>query len=173
MQMALAGFVYTPQSPADDTATCLYCNISLSGWEDDDDPLYAIVFSGIPLKLITRRNEHRKREKKIKTRCPFLSNWDTLSSAKTTTGRQLNAKDALESVTTTRAKFNVLEEAIPANGNKIARANRKAKEKVQPTKEPVYTSAEQALKDELSIAGPLNHDNFLPCHSAALSLSRN
>jgi Inhibitor of Apoptosis domain len=43
MQMALAGFVHTPQSPADDTATCLYCNISLSGWEEDDEPLYVYL----------------------------------------------------------------------------------------------------------------------------------
>ncbi len=40
--MARAGFVHTPQESGDDLATCLYCNISLSGWDEDDDPLYAI-----------------------------------------------------------------------------------------------------------------------------------
>ena len=40
-----AGFVYTPEEAGDDTATCLYCNVSLSGWDDDDDPVYVI---GIP-----------------------------------------------------------------------------------------------------------------------------
>ena len=39
--MAKAGFVYTPQIPGDDTATCFYCNLSLSGWDADDDPTYA------------------------------------------------------------------------------------------------------------------------------------
>ncbi|EPQ53492.1 inhibitor of apoptosis IAP repeat-containing protein, partial [Gloeophyllum trabeum ATCC 11539] len=39
-KMAKAGFVYTPQSEGDDTATCLYCSVSLSGWEPEDDPLY-------------------------------------------------------------------------------------------------------------------------------------
>ncbi|KZT34786.1 inhibitor of apoptosis repeat-containing protein [Sistotremastrum suecicum HHB10207 ss-3] len=39
-KMAKAGFVYTPSStPDDDTATCLYCNTSLSGWDAEDDPL--------------------------------------------------------------------------------------------------------------------------------------
>ena len=41
-KMAYAGFAYTPQHPGDDLATCLYCNISLSGWETDDDPMYDI-----------------------------------------------------------------------------------------------------------------------------------
>lgn len=39
--MAQAGFVYTPQDVGDDTVTCLYCNLSLGGWETEDDPVYA------------------------------------------------------------------------------------------------------------------------------------
>ena len=42
-QMAKAGFVYTPHiadDNNDDTASCLYCNISLGGWNPEDDPLY-------------------------------------------------------------------------------------------------------------------------------------
>jgi hypothetical protein len=41
-QMARAGFVHTPQpsdDTPDDTATCFYCDLSLSGWDADDDPL--------------------------------------------------------------------------------------------------------------------------------------
>ena len=37
--MAKAGFVYNPQTAGDDTVTCLYCDLSLSGWGEDDDPL--------------------------------------------------------------------------------------------------------------------------------------
>jgi hypothetical protein len=39
LEMAKAGFAFTPQTPGDDTGTCLYCRISLSGWDEDDDPL--------------------------------------------------------------------------------------------------------------------------------------
>ncbi|KIJ61500.1 hypothetical protein HYDPIDRAFT_71293, partial [Hydnomerulius pinastri MD-312] len=38
-KMAQAGFVYTPQAAGDDTATCVYCNLSLGGWDKDDDPM--------------------------------------------------------------------------------------------------------------------------------------
>ena len=56
-QMARAGFVYTPQLPGDDVATCIHCDIALSGWDDDDDPI----------------EEHKKRERKAQKPCPFLS----------------------------------------------------------------------------------------------------
>ncbi|KAJ3558252.1 hypothetical protein NM688_g1031 [Phlebia brevispora] len=56
-KMAKAGFAYTPQSPADDTASCFYCGVALSGWDADDDPL----------------EEHRKREAKASSHCRFLS----------------------------------------------------------------------------------------------------
>ena len=39
-QLAKAGFAFTPQSDDDDTATCFYCGIALSGWDEDDNPLY-------------------------------------------------------------------------------------------------------------------------------------
>ncbi|KAF4576991.1 hypothetical protein EYR36_004975 [Pleurotus pulmonarius] len=55
--MAQAGFVYTPQFPGDDLVTCLYCQISLSGWDEDDDPM----------------EEHRKRDRKSTTPCPFFT----------------------------------------------------------------------------------------------------
>jgi hypothetical protein len=46
-QMAQAGFVYTPQivaSGKDDTASCLYCQIALGGWDPEDNPLYVSRF---------------------------------------------------------------------------------------------------------------------------------
>ncbi|KAH7105161.1 hypothetical protein BKA62DRAFT_827276 [Auriculariales sp. MPI-PUGE-AT-0066] len=52
-KMAEAGFVYTPQEPGDDCASCVYCDTSLSGWEPEDSPL----------------EEHRRREKN----CPIFS----------------------------------------------------------------------------------------------------
>ncbi|KAH0583061.1 hypothetical protein H2248_010949 [Termitomyces sp. 'cryptogamus'] len=52
-KMARAGFVFTPQHAGDDLATCLYCNVALSGWEASDDPL----------------EEHRKRQK---VSCPMF-----------------------------------------------------------------------------------------------------
>ncbi|KAJ3718636.1 hypothetical protein DFJ43DRAFT_1134271 [Lentinula guzmanii] len=37
-KMAKAGFVYSPHDSHDDTAVCIYCGISLSGWDADDGP---------------------------------------------------------------------------------------------------------------------------------------
>ncbi|RDB15377.1 Protein bir1 [Hypsizygus marmoreus] len=63
-KMARAGFVYTPQHAGDDLATCLYCNVSLSGWEADDDPV----------------EEHRKRQSKHSSGpCPFFTSTDASS----------------------------------------------------------------------------------------------
>ncbi|KAL5514491.1 hypothetical protein ACEPAG_2580 [Sanghuangporus baumii] len=55
-KMAKAGFVYTPQSQGDDTATCFYCNLSLSGWDPEDDPT----------------DEHVKRVERSGKPCPFF-----------------------------------------------------------------------------------------------------
>ncbi|KAF8159399.1 hypothetical protein B0H34DRAFT_782167 [Crassisporium funariophilum] len=55
--MARAGFVFSPQYSGDDLVTCLYCNTSLSGWEAEDDPM----------------EEHRKRDHKSDSPCPFFS----------------------------------------------------------------------------------------------------
>ncbi|KAJ2915927.1 hypothetical protein MD484_g4463, partial [Candolleomyces efflorescens] len=63
-QMARAGFVATPNHPGDDLATCLYCHVSLSGWDKDDDPL----------------EEHRKRKEKMGYSCPFFANSDPPAS---------------------------------------------------------------------------------------------
>jgi len=45
MQMAGAGFLFTPHEPGDDTAKCFYCGIELSGWDPDDDPVYVLLIS--------------------------------------------------------------------------------------------------------------------------------
>ncbi|OSX63298.1 hypothetical protein POSPLADRAFT_1045669 [Postia placenta MAD-698-R-SB12] len=63
-KMAKAGFVFTPQFAGDDTATCLYCNLSLSGWDEDDDPQYVLLNHG--------HEEHVKREKKSGSSCAFF-----------------------------------------------------------------------------------------------------
>ncbi|TFK71672.1 hypothetical protein BDN72DRAFT_428357 [Pluteus cervinus] len=56
-KMAQAGFIFTPQHAGDDLVTCVYCTVSLGGWDRDDDPL----------------EEHRKREKKTGKACPFVA----------------------------------------------------------------------------------------------------
>lgn len=45
IQMAKAGFVFTPTAEAPDLATCVYCELGLDGWEPDDDPLSVPVLS--------------------------------------------------------------------------------------------------------------------------------
>ncbi|KAF9525939.1 hypothetical protein CPB83DRAFT_795521 [Crepidotus variabilis] len=62
--MARAGFVYTPMEAGDDLATCLYCSVSLSGWDEDDDPM----------------EEHRRRADKFEDGCPFFNHSDPPSS---------------------------------------------------------------------------------------------
>ena len=78
--MAQAGFVYTPQvtedDSRDDTATCLYCNISLGGWDPEDDPLYEFSFLSFSfgvsnLYRVVQRRTQETREK-ITCSMPFL-----------------------------------------------------------------------------------------------------
>ncbi|KAI9103816.1 hypothetical protein DFS34DRAFT_576302, partial [Phlyctochytrium arcticum] len=38
-KMAEAGFIYFPLNESNDTAFCVYCDLSLDGWEGDDDPM--------------------------------------------------------------------------------------------------------------------------------------
>ena len=47
IQIAGAGFLFTPHEPGDDTAKCFYCGIELSGWDPDDDPVYVLLISRI------------------------------------------------------------------------------------------------------------------------------
>ncbi|KAJ6561078.1 hypothetical protein DFH09DRAFT_1279334 [Mycena vulgaris] len=55
-KMANAGFIFTPTEADDDTGTCLYCEIALGNWDEDDDPM----------------KHHRDRDKSSKP-CPFLA----------------------------------------------------------------------------------------------------
>ncbi|KAH9924174.1 uncharacterized protein B0H18DRAFT_1211938 [Fomitopsis serialis] len=56
-KMAKAGFIYAPGHSGDDSATCVYCELALNGWDKDDDPT----------------EEHVKRMIKTGKQCPFLS----------------------------------------------------------------------------------------------------
>ena len=42
IQLAEAGFHYTPGSGEDDGCTCIYCGVELGGWERSDDPVYVL-----------------------------------------------------------------------------------------------------------------------------------
>ncbi|KAI9063562.1 hypothetical protein FKP32DRAFT_1627220 [Trametes sanguinea] len=69
--LAKAGFVWSAAEPGDDTVICLYCNLSLSGWDAEDDPY----------------QEHLKRDKKNKTPCAFLKAYAESSLNKSTAKR--------------------------------------------------------------------------------------
>ncbi|OSD08094.1 hypothetical protein PYCCODRAFT_1381409 [Trametes coccinea BRFM310] len=69
--LARAGFVWSAAEPGDDTVICLYCNLSLSGWDAEDDPY----------------QEHLKRDKKNKTPCAFLKAYAESSLSKSTAKR--------------------------------------------------------------------------------------
>ncbi|KAM5533885.1 hypothetical protein V8D89_012425 [Ganoderma adspersum] len=69
--MAKAGFLCIPTEVGDDTALCLYCELSLSGWDNDDDPY----------------EEHVKRDKKKQTLCPFIKAYSGHSLSKSSTKR--------------------------------------------------------------------------------------
>ncbi|OBZ78090.1 Protein bir1 [Grifola frondosa] len=108
-KMAKAGFVYNPQSPGDDTATCLYCNLSLSGWDVDDDPF----------------EEHRKRDKKSSVSCPFFN-----ASPNNTLGKSTSKKQPVKhtskppsraaSHTQTQAQESSLEEGSADSDDELA-----------------------------------------------------
>ncbi|KAH8830203.1 hypothetical protein DL96DRAFT_1591991 [Flagelloscypha sp. PMI_526] len=38
-KLAAAGFIFAPSEPGDDLAACLYCQVALNGWDEDDDPI--------------------------------------------------------------------------------------------------------------------------------------
>ncbi|KAJ7132310.1 hypothetical protein C8R44DRAFT_698736 [Mycena epipterygia] len=76
-KMAQAGFVFTPVEADDDTGVCLYCNIALGNWDEDDDPM----------------KHHRDRDKTSQP-CPFLALTSDSAPAKQpkTTKRATKAK---------------------------------------------------------------------------------
>ncbi|KAI0826540.1 hypothetical protein BC628DRAFT_1419049 [Trametes gibbosa] len=69
--LAKAGFVWNALEPGDDTAICLYCNLSLGGWDAEDDPY----------------KEHLKRDTKHKTACAFLRAYASNTLGKSTSKR--------------------------------------------------------------------------------------
>ncbi|KAH9852559.1 hypothetical protein C2E23DRAFT_730833 [Lenzites betulinus] len=73
--LAKAGFVWNALEPGDDTAICLYCNLSLGGWDAEDDPY----------------KEHLKRDTKHKTACAFLKAYAGNSLGKSTSKRPSKA----------------------------------------------------------------------------------
>lgn len=51
LQMAKAGFMYNPMKNGDDLACCPYCEVTLSGWEAEDDPLCVFIYVCILRRL--------------------------------------------------------------------------------------------------------------------------
>ncbi|PIL27582.1 hypothetical protein GSI_10733 [Ganoderma sinense ZZ0214-1] len=74
--MAKAGFLCIPTEAGDDTALCLYCELTLSGWDNDDDPY----------------EEHVKRDKKKQTSCPFIKAYSGRSLGKSTNTKRPTSK---------------------------------------------------------------------------------
>jgi hypothetical protein len=106
-RMAQAGFVYTPQHENDDLATCLYCSTSLSGWEDDDDPLWVFkikdhtMYSTLQIHC---REEHRKRVAKHNLDCPFFAVPASSSKPNAKAVKPVSSKKRSQSTATTRSR---------------------------------------------------------------------
>ncbi|KAK2459964.1 hypothetical protein APHAL10511_007970 [Amanita phalloides] len=118
-KMAQAGFVWTPQLPGDDLATCLYCNISLSGWEKDDDPM----------------DEHRKRVK-AGTTCPFLAHASTSGVSQTLSINSMTSSTMGPSTTNNLARSTSTKppsraQSKPASRSKSSRLTRANKDIAQ------------------------------------------
>ncbi|KAI0338368.1 hypothetical protein BDW22DRAFT_1432610 [Trametopsis cervina] len=95
-KMSKAGFLYAPHTPGDDTAICVYCTTTLSGWDQDDDPL----------------EEHRKRVGRSGRRCAFFEMLDG-SSKPAQTSRATKPPSRSLSQSTSRKKVAEIEEEIP------------------------------------------------------------
>lgn len=50
--MAGAGWHYAPVKDSKDNASCAYCELTLDGWEMNDDPLY-VVFITLSIIMLT------------------------------------------------------------------------------------------------------------------------
>eukprot|EP00742_Colponemidia_sp_Colp-10_P004623 GILJ01004933.1.p1 GENE.GILJ01004933.1~~GILJ01004933.1.p1 ORF type:complete len:146 (-),score=15.36 GILJ01004933.1:276-713(-) len=75
-KLAEAGFVYQPAAEQDDRCVCAFCNVTLIGWEPQDDPW----------------NEHRRHS----PLCPFLQ--ETSSNVpllNTTTAKPVSSTESL------------------------------------------------------------------------------
>lgn len=76
--MVNAGFYYSPLDAGDDLAICVYCGVSLEGWEEDDDPLF----------------EHQKRSKD----CYFLKYLEKGDTSRNSIKRSLVPMENLNEV---------------------------------------------------------------------------
>ena len=104
--MARAGFAYTPHETGDDLASCLYCNVSLSGWDDDDDPMYSIsLLSMLHTDSFRHREEHRKRATKSDTSCPFFEHTESRQPKPPSTKPPSKSTSKPPSRTTSRTKY--------------------------------------------------------------------
>ncbi|KAI0746858.1 hypothetical protein C8Q80DRAFT_802071 [Daedaleopsis nitida] len=100
--LAKAGFVCNPSEPDDDTVVCLYCKLSLSGWDAEDDPY----------------EEHLKRDKKNNIPCPFLKASTTNNLGKSTNKRpssRVTSKPPARSTSQSRAAT-TQQESVEAHG---------------------------------------------------------
>ncbi|KAI0336874.1 hypothetical protein GY45DRAFT_1237805 [Cubamyces sp. BRFM 1775] len=104
--LAKAGFVWNASEPGDDTAICLYCNLSLGGWDEDDDPY----------------QEHLKRDKKHKTSCAFLKAYTDSSLNKSTAKRPSKTVAKAPSRSASQVLKNTDEEALDASDDELAAA---------------------------------------------------
>ncbi|KAH9896940.1 hypothetical protein C8Q73DRAFT_757492 [Cubamyces lactineus] len=104
--LAKAGFVWNASEPGDDTAICLYCNLSLGGWDEDDDPY----------------QEHLKRDKKHKTSCAFLKAYTDSSSNKSTAKRPSKTTTKAPSRSASQVLKNTDEEALGVSDDELAAA---------------------------------------------------
>ncbi|KAG7094252.1 hypothetical protein E1B28_007857 [Marasmius oreades] len=73
--MARAGFIYVPTEQGDDAVECMYCDVSLSGWNKEDDPT----------------EEHRKRAKAL---CPMFPDIGT-GSLKASTSKSKSKQKSI------------------------------------------------------------------------------
>ena len=128
--MAQAGFVWTPLLPGDDLATCLYCNISLSGWEEGDDPMSVSWAFPKDLTLTFLREEHRKRGKSG-TSCPFL----VYSSASGTSSTTATAPVSPTTNKLTRSTSAKPPSKTPAKPPSRSRSSRLTRGRKEPAKE--------------------------------------
>ncbi|KAI0659222.1 hypothetical protein C8Q70DRAFT_915546 [Cubamyces menziesii] len=104
--LAKAGFVWNASEPGDDTAICLYCNLSLGGWDEDDDPY----------------QEHLKRDKKHKTSCAFLKAYTDSSLNKSTAKRPSKTVAKAPSRSASQVLKNTDEEVLDASDDELAAA---------------------------------------------------
>jgi hypothetical protein len=94
-QMAKAGFVYTPQSQDDDSASCLYCGILLGGWESEDDPMYVLglILLGSRMNHFIGKNITNETRKRTRHACFSLQHLHLVDRRRNTLPDQAQSLD--------------------------------------------------------------------------------